>query len=232
MAVPSGRLTRGRIIQLAQREAGNTNSQLIAEMRVWLNLLLQDLYSQWDWTFLFTSTTVSIGSTSFPLPDNFLKTQDEWGLKVTMHGGVITNLRVPEVDREHFDAVAIAQTTGSVPLMWHPDRQAGVGLVWPTPDTAVTATLRYKVWIADADVNDETAYDADIPTFPFHSYLVEKLRARVYGWDRNIPMADRTEAMAEAMFARQRGTALPRYSIAEQALDPSTFGPAFIPEDT
>jgi hypothetical protein len=54
MAVPSGRLTRGRIIQLAQREAGNTNSQLIAEMRVWLNLLLQDLYSQWDWTFLFT----------------------------------------------------------------------------------------------------------------------------------------------------------------------------------
>lgn len=231
MATPSGRLTRGTILQLAQRQAGNTNTQLVAEMRVWLNLVLQDLYSQWDWPFLFTSASYTLSGTTFTLPTNFLKSQDEWGLKITAQGGVVANIRVPEVSEETFDARAISDATGGIPLMWHPDREAGVGRIWPTPTDTISATLRYKIWVADADVTDTETYDDDIPTFPFHSYLVERMTAQVFKWDRNWQAYDRTTMAAEIMFERQRGTALPRYSISDETLDPSTFGPSFIPED-
>jgi hypothetical protein len=232
MATPTGRLTRGTIIQQAQRLVGNTNTALKSELRTALNMLLADTHAQWDWPFLFTSTTLTLTSATFTLPTNFLKAQDPWGLVVTAVAGVVMNLRVQEVDEEVFTANAAPGTTGAHPLFWYADHSAGVGRIWPTPDDTVSASLRYKLWTADADESDTTTYDADVPVFPHSSYLVARIAALVATWDKDFATSDRMDARADNILQLALGTAFPNKALALGALDSDVFGPSFIPEDT
>ena len=232
MATPTGRLTRGVILSQAQRLVGNTSTSLLAELRIQLNLVLQDVHAQWDWPFLFTSTSVTLSGTSFTLPTNFLKAQDTHGLMVTAVAGVVSNIRVQEVDEEVFAANAVSGVEGSIPLMWYADHSAAVGRIWPTPSDTVSATLRYKVWTADVDTTDTTTYDADIPVFPYHSYLVKKMASHVAMWDKNFGVADRMDADAQRTLDFALGSAFPNKALALGALDPDTFGAHFTPEDS
>ena len=230
MATPTGRLTRGTILDQAQRRAGNTSTSLKAEMRVWLNQILDELYLGWDWPFLMTSTSVSLSGTTFALPAAFLRAQDAWGLVTTTVDGVAQRVRIPETDPGTYWARYREDTTASVPLLWTADRANDVGRVWPAPAGTVTATLRYKQWIANADTTNTTTYDADIPVFPWHSYLIERCYQQVLEWDEN-PKAELVFQKCEMMLARIRGTALPLHSIdSTLTLDPDTFVAPFRPE--
>lgn len=232
MAVPTGRLSRGTIIDQAQRLVGNTSTSLKSELRVYLNLLLQDLHAQWDWPHLFTSTSTTLSGTSFSLPTNYLKAQDQHGLMITAVGGVVSNIRVQEVDEEVFVANAVSGVEGSIPLIWHADHNAGLGRIWPTPSDTVSATLRYKVWTADMSTSDSTAYDADVPVFPYHSYLMHKVASHVAMWDKNLSVSGAQDQIAQRILDHALGSAFPNKALAMGALDPDTFGAHFVPEDS
>lgn len=231
MATPTGRLTRGTIITQAQRRAGNASTSLKREMRTWLNLELQDLYSQWDWPFLVTSTTLTLSGATFPLPTDFLRTADSSGLQITSIDGVARRfLRIPELDPQAFWQRYDPDTVSTTPLIWTADRTNDVGRLWPQATAAVTAQLRYKRWVADVDEADETTYDADSPIFPWHSYLIEKMYAKILEWDRDTTAMEAL-LKAEEMLRRIRGVALPPQSVALTVeLDQDTFLPTFSPE--
>lgn len=230
MATPTGRLTRGTILDQAQRRAGNTSTSLKAEMRVWLNNILDELYMGWDWPFLMTSTSVSLSGTTFALPATFLRSQDAYGLVTTSVNGQAQRIRIPETDPMNYWARYREDTTATVPILWTADRANDVGRFWPEPAGTVTATLRYKQLIANADTTNSTTYDADIPVFPWHSYLIERCYQQVLEWDDH-PKAEMVFAKCEQMLGRIRATALPLHAIdADLTLDPDTFAVPFSPE--
>lgn len=231
MATPTGRLTRGTIIDQAQRLAANTSTSLKGEMRVWLNLELQDLYSQWDWPFILTTTTLTLSGLTFALPADFWRSQDDDALQITAVDGIAQRYRrVPEVDLQRYWRQYDPDTTNTTPLLWAADRSNDVGRLWPTSTAAVSAQLRYKRHVPDVATTPTATYDADLPIFPWHSYLVAKLYAMVLQWDEK-PMAADALARADGMLARIRGVALPRKSVSDVVpLDPDTFLPPFEPE--
>lgn len=235
MPTPTGRLTRAQIIQQAQRRAGNTSTSLFAEMRTWLNLEIEDLYTQWDWPFLMTTVQLALGGVTFPLPTDFLRSQDDDALQITAIDGIAQRYRrIPEVDLGRYWARYDPDTTSNIPLLWAADRANDVGRLWPLPTAAVSAQLRYKKTAGFIDpalfAPVYSTYDDDVPIFPWHSYLVEQMYARVLEWDEN-PLALQALGKAAAMLEKIRAVALPQHSISPTLdLDPDTFIRPFSPE--
>lgn len=227
MAIPVGRVTRGVILRQALQRAGN--ERLLTPVgtdpalaRVKLNRILEDLYRDWDWPFLWKSATVQFGAT-FALPDDFDRSEDDLALTWLVNG---YRRRAQEVDRYTFELKSgNVNVTASEPLLWSADRAAGIARVWPTPDSTVVATLRYKHQPADLDPTDVATYDADIPLFPWADYLMDA----VFQWAQEYeqdPRAMQTLSLCEAKLARIRATAIParsRQSVVP--LDPDVFTP-------
>jgi hypothetical protein len=228
MAIPAGRMNRGDIIRAALQRAGNM--KLLAApagqpalARVKLNRILETLYNEHDWPFLWIDVPVTIGS-QFALPPDFLQSQDDWGLSYVRFDGVRRG--VAEVDHYTFDTRGRnVRTTAADPLIWTADRARGIGRVWPTPETAIQATLHYKFLPPDVDPLDLPTYDAEVPLFPWHDLLIDL----VYQWALDYDQDPRAMAWAQmnaARFAAIRGTALPPRSRERTLpLDPHVFGP-------
>ena len=230
--LPPGALNLGTIRSLALRRAGNLN--LVYDAGVWLSQLLYDLYTEWDWPFLFVSTPILLTGNTFTLPTDFLKMQDDNSFEVHRFDGTqMRRLFIDELDHATFVSVAHAgRSMGGMPEVWWPDRAAGTGEVFPNPiGHAVQTTFRYKrLPTADTTAPDPlnpTANDAVVPTFPWGLYLVQALFTQVLQYDMD-PRADTEMAKTDAMIARIRKVAMPLNSVeATIPLDDTVFGPTF-----
>lgn len=224
MPIPTGSYTRQQIRDLALNRAGNR--ALDTDAIAWLAQLLFDLYTLWDWPFLFTSEAVAISGRTFALPVDFDRTQDETSLKPTAWDGqsVAAGAPIREVARESFDLVDDANHLG-MPLWWTCDRDAGVGIVTPNPaGHTLTATLRYKRIPIEPAVADEPA---DVPVFPWHTYLVQAVYVIALEHEKD-PRLGEGMAIREQMFAQIRRGSSPRHAQNTTIpLDPAVFRTPF-----
>jgi len=221
MPLPTGRLSRGTIISEALKKAGNT--KLTAAARIKLNRILENLYLEYDWPWLTAAGAFSIGGASFALPGDFLKPADDAALYVTSVNGVAVRHEVREVDRETYERVLTTDTTADRPTFWCVDYTNSLGLVYPTPVAPVSATLRYKTLPADVDVIQTAAYDADIPTFPYHNYLIDAVYQYALEHDEDL-RANEELAKLKLSLAQIRGTSNPLRSQPQTIpLEPSRF---------
>lgn len=219
--IPTGLLTRAQIIDHALRRAGNTKPSVRTDAITGLNQILYDLYTQFEWPFLNTTATVTLGST-FTLPSDFLQSQDDTGLQITIINGQPVRFPMHEVDRGQLEAQV--PTTGT-PLLWHADRLAGLGRVWPTPDAqAYVAMLRYK------KLPPALTSDSDIPVFPWHSTLIQAVYVWALEYDSD-PRSVQESGRYDMMLSRLRQTSSPlRSQSAVVPLDPQVFGPVYDPD--
>jgi len=230
MALPPGQLTFGQIRDLALRRLGNPGS--VADAGTILSQILFELYTGWEWPFLnFTAFPVITGPTFF-LPPDFLKTSDDRGLTITSVDNTATfSQGVNEVDPFTFSAVSQPTSLG-VPQIWSPDRQAGIGNVFPNPTGhIIVTTLRYK-YLPTGDVSapspsNPNSKDAIIPQFPYHLYLIQALFCEMLKYE-NDPRQAVQESLRDKQFTLLRQGAQPLGSqVTVIPLDDDIFGATF-----
>src|SRR4030095_3942797 len=96
-------MTRREIIDQALQRAGNNTDSLRKQARIRLNRILQDLYLQWDWPFLWQTAAISLPpAATFPLPTGFVKPEDDHALTVDSAAGVAYGVPLQEVDHLAF----------------------------------------------------------------------------------------------------------------------------------
>jgi hypothetical protein len=227
MALPTARMTRGEIIQRAAQRAANTQQSVLSQARDRLNRVLQDLYIQYDWPFLFVEVGVTLPPVgSFTLPADFTKTQDEWGLRVTQWDGNAVNVPLVQVDpmtfvsRMPWDAGPAHQ----LPRWWTIDHANGVGKFLPRPDVTTAASLRYKYVPPDMPTTDETAYNADVPVFPWGNYLSDVMLHWFYAYQGSMETQRQFVENKDA-FDILRGATFPPNTVLARdlPLDPVIF---------
>src|SRR5262245_59672011 len=156
--IPTGLLTRAQIIDHALRRCGNTKASVRTDAITAFNQILFDLYTQYEWPFMVASdSTISITTSQFTLPIDFLVSQDDHAPVLTSINETPQRIALPEVDRATFDLYN--PTATGTPTLWHADRANGLGLVWPQANAVCGATLRYR------RLPDPTTSDDDIPEF-------------------------------------------------------------------
>jgi hypothetical protein len=234
MPVPTGRLTRKQIVDLACRKAGNTqlgvnDATTGGDAQTWLNQILFDLSTQYNWPFLNTSVALQVTGASFALPADFLKSVDDYAFEITTVNGGAQQFFVLEVDRATFEAASLAQqggpTTG-VPRLWTADRSARRGLLFPSAaGLTIAGVLRYQALPDDIDVT--TAGDTVVPTFPWPFLLVQALVVQIYEFEAD-GRADQERAKLDRMLEGIRQAAQPlRAQEPVVPLDPSLFSQPF-----
>jgi hypothetical protein len=244
-AVFTGRWTRGTILDQALKRVGNVKIKHLARDR--LNRILEELYSQWEWPFLYKVSTFNLpgGNTggqltlyaSFALPDDFLKTENETtGLRITARDGNPASIPIVEMDPVRFRRRAIPHDlSSSRALIWYASYAERIGYFWPRPTETNTVTLIYKFLPADVAIGSgtdatTTAYDADIPLYPWGGHLSMEVEAWAHQYEES-PRYEQARADANRAFDMIRNIAMPRASQDQTIpLDPTVFGPAFRPE--
>lgn len=234
------RYSRGQIIDAALQRVGNTTQSLIAQARIRLNRILQDLHQQWDWPFLWMSTPITIppGQAWAYLPDDFVKPEDEQSLHRVTVGGQPARGVLQELNRRKFFEVAgnrawdsdqgiagILETSPSGPRVYCINYNSTPPFVrvWPPCDTAVVVRVRYKMLPPDCSLDDPNVYDNDIPTFPFDNLLVDLLFEWAQSYEVDPRRAESLQVNA-SLVERVRGVAFPDRSYPGNIpLDPLFF---------
>lgn len=226
------RWTRGRILTQALERAGNT--KILALARDELNRLLEDLYAQWEWPFLYTITDVVIATNGlFDLPENFIKCEDEFSLQILPSSGLVDRYTpIREIDIQTMDRVYDGVTQSTYPNCWAVDASTRGGVAWPMPLEALPCRLIHKFLPADMPTTPTADYDADIPLFPYGNYLANAMYVWALEYDEN-PLATTMAAKLRLEFENLRNTAIPDKPVPRQILlDPDVFAErTFIPED-
>lgn len=248
-AVFTGSWTRGTIITQALERAGNLKIKQLARDR--LNRLLEELYSQWEWPFLYKvyQFTFPSGNTggqiniypSFALPSDFIKTEQETtGLRIISQDGNVVDFPVVEVDPVQFRRRSIPHNLeGQRPLIYYCSYAERIGYFWPAPTASNAAMLIYKFLPADQPIGGGTAsdlvtiaYDADVPLFPWGGFLSMAVEQWALDYDEN-PRAQSKQAEVNSAFDNIRNIAMPRQSQEMNLpLDPQMFGPGFRSEES
>lgn len=224
MPIPPGRYTRQQIRNLALNRAGNR--ALDTDAQSWLAQLLFDLDTLYDWPWLHVTTTVTIASDEFALPDDFYQSQDDAALNpISLNGQTLSGGQpLLEVDPGTFELRRDPNAYGQ-PLVWMVDRALNIGRVTPNPvGLSLVARLRYKRITAEPAAADEAT---DIPVFPWSDYLVQRVYLEALKHERDPRVMEAT-AEAEAMFARIRRATEPRGAASPIVpLDPTFFRTPF-----
>lgn len=223
MPTPPGRYTRQQICDLALNRAGNRS--LDRDAKLWLGQTLFDLYTLYDWPFLCVAQAMTITGPAFALPTDFMAAQDDVALRPTSWDGQgFAGRPLLELDRATFDQHA-AEGSGGVPLYWHADRANNLGLVAPDPaGHALWATLRYKRLPPEPAAAAEAA---DVPVFPWHTYLVQAVYVTALQHERDA-RALPAKLELDAMLATIRRGAFPlRTQAPTIPLDPTVFSTPF-----
>lgn len=233
------RLTRGQVIDQALQRVGNTTQSLIATARIRLNRILQDLAMGWDWPFLWTSELITIppGQAWFPLPDGFLKPEDEQSVHLVSIGGQPADGVLQELNRRKFYEVAgsrawdsdsgtssLTATPGTRPQFYSILYGATpFARIWPPSGDSVVVRIRFKVLPDDVPVSDPQTYDNDVPTFPYDSLLVDLLFEWAMSYEVDPRRAEQLQ-VNESTVQRVRGVAFPDRSVPGTIpLDPLYF---------
>jgi hypothetical protein len=229
MAVFTGRRTRRQIIDQALKKAGNT--KIIVEARIELARILENLYLQHEWPFLYTETTLTL-SASTSLPSNFLKTESsDTGLRVTSVDSVTQDSPIQIVTPTEWRRMAIPRdATATTPDIAMVDYGASVIKPWPVPIGLVQALLVYKFLPGEVDPADTVTFDANIPTFPFHGLLTDYVEAWALEYEHN-PAAQMLFMKNKDSLSMVLGTAIPRDANQSNAieLDPQFFSTPYYP---
>jgi hypothetical protein len=222
------RLDRGTIITRALTRIGNNTNSLQAQARVTLNRVLQDLYLQWDWPFLWRMLPVTIPPSGiFPLPANFVKPEDDQALLVTGSGGISYTHPVQEVDHLHFERLGSPAAEATLPTVWTIDYGTASGRVYPRPMSACAATLRHKWLPPDVAPEPLGPYNADVPTFPWDNYLQDAIVQWGMEYEAD-PRANDQLMKNREMLALMRGATWPERSFRSTIpLDPTFFTTPF-----
>lgn len=226
-AIPTGQMTASQIRELALNRAGNR--ALDTDAISWLQEILFDLATLYDWPMLMRTATVAITGPTVTLPTlvegAFYQTQDDASLKpLTWDGQAIAGTApILEVDRQRFDLLHDPAALGQ-PVWWTVDRDAGVGYVTPNPvGHTLAAQLRYKY----VPFPFTTLDDAAVPWFPWHNYLIQAVYCDALAHERD-PRYDQAVADREAMLIRIRRGSSPRHAQSTVVpLDPAVFGTPF-----
>jgi hypothetical protein len=227
------RMTRREIIDQALQRSGNNTDSLRRQARIKLNRILQDLYLQWDWPFLWRRASLVIPPNGvFPLPDDFLKAEDDHALVVETVGDTRYQLPLQEVDHLTFTQLARPGAEGTLPRVWTVDYAAipKAGMAWPRPFFAAACSLRYKFLPPDipASKTDPTPpYDDDIPTFPWDAYLSDAVLQWAMEYEAD-PRANDQLMKNREQLGLIRGATWPERSYRSTIpLDPVFFGTPF-----
>lgn len=245
-AIFTGRWTRGHILDEALERVGNV--KLKHRGREKLNRVLEELYAQWEWPFLYKVSSFTLPASnqggnlsiyaSVALPADYLKSEQErTGLTIVTLDGTVSNQPIAERDPIAFRQQAIpSDQEGPHPVIWYGDHADRFLYFWPRPTQACVAQLIYKHLPADAAVGTgtdaaTTAYDADIPLFPWGGYLAMEMEAWGHEYEENIQRAGMVRQDCLRALDRIRNVAMPRHTQESTVpLDPDVFGPAFRPE--
>ena len=216
------RQSRGQIIDQALQRVGNTTASLVAQARIRLNRILQDLHQQWDWPHLWTTVPIEITPGGFcALPLDFLKPEDRESLLITSVGGDAAGRVVLEVDHKTFwqRSGASVQTSASIPVLWTIEyaRTFNVpsGRFWPRPQDSCTGILRCKLLPPDYPVTPESAYDNDIPPFPFDNLISDLLFEWAQSYEIDPRRGDQYQVNIQTV-ERVRGATFPDQSFPSQ----------------
>lgn len=231
--LPPGRLTFGQIRRAGLAKAGNR--AVIADANAWLSQLLLELYVNWAWPFLMTSTPIFLNGPTFTLPSDFLQIQDDNGFQINLFDGQPVDpplAHILETDPATFAAIRLPATVGGMPRRCVLDRGNGIGTLWPDPTGhAVNCTLRYKrLPVAETTPPPDatpTANDAIIPVYPYHLHLIQGLAVLVMEYEQH-PGAPQARADWERQLQGIRMNAMPLRSQEQVIpLEPEIFGVPF-----
>jgi len=169
------------------------------------------------------------------------------GLKVIAMDGNVVDLPVVEIDPIQFGRRARPHDmSGDRPLIWYVDYSSLFGFFWPIPTRTCSAELTYKYLPAEVPIGTgassdatTTAYDADIPIFPWGSFLSDAMEVWGLEYEENPRATTRRmevwggEGMPESGLDRIRAIVLVRQSQEQTIpLDPQVFGPGFRDESS
>jgi len=217
--VPTGQFNRGTIIDLALRRVGNTAIKVDA--RSWLDQILFDLYTQFTWPFLLTLTTFSLTARTFTLPSDFLRAPHDHAHQITAVNGATTRGTIYEIPRA--DLETRPSDTAGVPRVWTANLSAGVGILWPVPDSTTSTSTQLLYQRLPAQLTADT----DVPTFPWSQYLVQAVYVAALEYERDGRSVQET-ARREALLNTLRQTSAPwRQHEPTLPLDAQVFSPGF-----
>lgn len=224
MAVFTGRRTRRQIIDQALVKAGNT--KILVEARIELARILEALYLEHEWPFLYAETTLTLVA-STALPTDFLKVEaSDTGLRGTAVDGEVEDFPVQIVTPTEWRRQAIPRAeTAERPEIAMIDYASSTLKPWPIPDGTVTALLVYKRLPAEVDPASVATYDADVPLFPFHGYLTDRVEEWALGYEKDYTGAQLKNADNARGLSMLLGTAIPKDAnqAASLELDPALF---------
>jgi len=175
----------GQITSAAEHTVNNTSLGTITDM--YLNILLNKLYVDYEWNFLIRSTVVvfASGVASAALATDYSKHfHFKW-----VDGDGANRKEVNIVYKDFSEYVLISQTTqvAKHPQLYTiaPESVQGSSgtsaqiLIWPTFDALATCSLFYYTLPGDIST------DAGFPVFKDHAFLVDALINELYQYLRD-----------------------------------------------
>jgi hypothetical protein len=223
------RSNRGQMIDQALQRVGNNSPSLKIQARIRLNRVLQDLHQGWDWPFLWTSASLLLPANGvIILPTDFVKPEDDQSLLVTQYRGQAMRRPVQEIDHRTFEQHrGVDSGSGGCPQVWTLDYTTMTGQLWPRPAENAQGSLRYKFLppdvLVDTTSNNFTAYDTDIPSFPWDSFLTDQIAEWAMAYEDDPRRAEQI-MINEELLKRLRGATWPDRSYPSNVpLDPLFF---------
>ena len=222
------RSTRGDIISQALQRVGNNTATLQDAARFRLNRILQELYQAFDWPFLYRIAEQTVQPNGLViLPTDFVKPEDDQALLAqrTQSGDPVVGV-IQEVDHrfyQHWTSNISYSTQSMRPRLWTIDYGSNTGQAFPRPIETVFCTFRYKFLPADMPLTDRTAYDADIPSFPWDTTLSDLLFEWAQSYEVDPRRGDQFQVNIQSVL-RARGATYPERSFPSTIpLDPVIF---------
>lgn len=234
MAVFTGRRTRRQIIDQALKKVGNV--KILAEARVALADILENLYLEHEWPFLYHEASLTL-TASTALPTGFVKadSSSDTALRVATVDGVAEDRPILIVSPQEWRRTAIPRDADAeTPDIAMIDYTSAVLKPWPVPSTSCVATLVYKKLPTAIDPAETSEFDADVPIFPYHGLLTDRMEQWGHEYEHNAAQAAMAGARAREQLAMVLGIANPpETNVAREIpLDPGLFGtPARVNEE-
>lgn len=202
-----GRLQRSEIVNEGMERSGQTGIE--TRCNFFLNQFLEHLYRRQDWPFLLKTATVSSGSSDDELdisglsPEylnvkTVLVTTDDIGTLAHAAESGLSYEDLWELKEE-----ALFNSNTGTPTDYHPAPDKQTILVYPKPDKAITAKIRY--YGLPAAIDTSSSGDSTVPDWPDDEGLVRAVEAfsNRYEHDRGWQIVHQ---MTEQAVARVRAS--------------------------
>ncbi len=170
---------RGQIASEAEAIVNNTNLGTITDSII--NRLLYKLYTNWEWGFLVSSTTVTFSSAvaSAVLPSDYLgHLHMKW--RNTSQSPVYEH-NLAWIDYSKYLMITTPNQVAAQPKVYTISPQVRHGsagavgnvLIWPTFETTSNPNCTLIYYALPSQISEGTAADGVVPVFQNHAFLVD-----------------------------------------------------------